>query len=190
MLFMSVPPHQGDEWVLLISCVRDICWFLWQLPSGNCPFTDSGKTERGREAARNNEAWDQLAWQENGFSAIDAPLDDCVGLTRVTGRVWEGREESGRRDNKGCSIPLASPSVYAKTKNWICTLERQKLRKGAFQEDTAGGRQRSHGVNNFEEGFAAQCKQLMFNAQERPISSHAGSPILPVPRASPSCHPS
>lgn len=73
MLFMSVPPHQGDEWVLLISCVRDICCFLWQLPSGNCPFTDSGKTERKREAARNNEAWDQLARQENGFSATDVP---------------------------------------------------------------------------------------------------------------------
>lgn len=98
MLFMSVPPHQGDERVLLISCVRDICCFLWQLPSGNCPFTDSGKTARKREAARNNEAWDQLARQESGVSATDVTLDDCVSLTRVTGRVWEGRDESSRRE--------------------------------------------------------------------------------------------
>lgn len=98
MLFMSVPPHQGDERVLLISCVRDICCFLWQLPSGNCPFTDSEKKERKREAARNNEAWDQLARQENGFSAADVSLDDCVSLTRVMGRVWEGRDESLGRE--------------------------------------------------------------------------------------------
>lgn len=28
MLFMSVPPHQGDEWVLLISCVRHLLFPL------------------------------------------------------------------------------------------------------------------------------------------------------------------
>lgn len=55
MLFMSVPPHQGDEWVLLIPCVctADICCFLWQLPGCNCPFTDSGKTgEKTRDSQK------------------------------------------------------------------------------------------------------------------------------------------
>lgn len=74
-------------------CSADICCFLWQLPSCNCPFTDSGKTERKRETARNNEAWDQLAQQAFGFSVTVVPLNDCQ-RDPCHGRVLDGLDKS------------------------------------------------------------------------------------------------
>lgn len=47
------------------------------------------------------------------------------------------------------AILLASPSVYAKEKHFIDTLQCQKFRKAASGEDTAGGRRGFHRVNNF-----------------------------------------
>lgn len=84
-------PTTSRGWVGIthLVCTAEIGRFLWRLPSCIRPFADSGKTERKRETAGNNEAWDQLARQENGFSVVDVPLNSFVGLTRVTGRVLD-----------------------------------------------------------------------------------------------------
>lgn len=95
MLFMSVPPHQGDEWVLLISCVRG--WhLLFPLAASRLQlsfhrFQEDG--ERKGKTARNNEAWDQLAQQEFG---LFPRRRDCVSLTQVTVGCWTGPERKKR----------------------------------------------------------------------------------------------
>lgn len=84
------------------ECVADICCFLWQLPSCNCPFSDSRKTERKCETGRNNEAWVQSPQQAFGFSVTNMSFDDniIVHLTHVVGacclmgwiKVWRTSE--------------------------------------------------------------------------------------------------
>lgn len=96
MLFMSVPPHQGDEWVLLIWCARlTFAVSFGSFQAATVPSLIPGRRERKRETARNNEAWDQLAQQEFGFSLPDVPLHDCVSLTHVTGGCCTGRIKKG-----------------------------------------------------------------------------------------------
>lgn len=75
------------------ECVADICCFLWQPPSCNCPFSDSGKTAREsvRQAEITRPGFDHHS-RHLGFLSnmsfddnILCPSDPCGGKTLFEG---------------------------------------------------------------------------------------------------------
>lgn len=106
-----------------------------------------GRRERKDETAKNNEAWDQLAQQEYGFSLNDTapwlcPSDPCDGS--LLDELDHKKVKDG--NNKSRSVPgpilLASPSVYAKAKIWfilnsVRSLEKQQVGRTLQEGNTA-----------------------------------------------------
>lgn len=97
MLFMSVPPHQGDEWVLLISWVCG--WhLLFPLAASKLQLSFHWfQEECVWDTGRNNEAWEQSPqkifgirfWHVTWWLYL-CPSDTCggsLGLLRWI-KVW------------------------------------------------------------------------------------------------------
>lgn len=154
MLFMSVPPHQGDEWVLLISCVRG--WhLLFPLAASRLQLSFHRFREDGRENARQPEIMRRgINWRSVSL-AFPPPTWLCQSDPSHRGLLDGPERKKKVKDGnyKSCSVPgailLASPSVYANAKRFIYTLQCQKFWKAASGKDTAGERHGFHRVNNF-----------------------------------------